>query len=264
MDAWADAARSRPIDHHGQRADAAAGTTPAAAVVISSSIIRSTHRAFPRRSPAARSAARGESSPCPSTAPRAARRPSRRRTAARSRGAWRALQVASRCVRATSAWRRLVEADVTVGADAEDLQIDAAGALDRALRSARTPRAASRAAPFRKCNAARRRRCSAVEQMPLHERAIAAAGRAGSRPTNSSRLKVRHARPVDPAAAAVHLDAARDTAESACGRSASPSTRAGLRGDRFEHARRRQRWRTAHRSSSNRSNEPEPVGASNS
>ena len=39
----------------------------------------------------------------------------------------------TRCVRAASSRRRLVEPDVPVGADAEDQQVDAAGGLDRLL-----------------------------------------------------------------------------------------------------------------------------------
>ena len=47
--------------------------------------------------------------------------------------------------------RGLVEADVAVGADAQDLQVDAAGGVDRASRSARTPLPDPSVAPFRKC-----------------------------------------------------------------------------------------------------------------
>ena len=62
----------------------------------------------------------------------AAPRPGRRRTAPRCCGASRP-SASTRCVRAVELARRLVEADVPVGADAEDLQVDPAGGVDRLL-----------------------------------------------------------------------------------------------------------------------------------
>ena len=101
--------RQRPVDH------ALARTPPC-----------------PRPWPSARSGARAGSSPCPSTAPRAAPRAGSPPNSDRVRRARLGPQ-RRRGACAPPVRRRLVEADVTVGADAEDLQVDAAGRLDRAL-----------------------------------------------------------------------------------------------------------------------------------
>src|SRR5262245_56950089 len=67
--------------------------------------------------------------------------------------------------------RRLVEADVPVQSQAQDLQTDAAGSLDRAFVAfAFAPDVACRA--VEKMNAAPGK-VDVIEQMPLHERAVA-------------------------------------------------------------------------------------------
>ena len=68
----------------------------------------------------------------PSTAPRPAPAPDLRRRGPRCRRESRASSV-TRCVRASQRRRRLVEPDVTVRAEAEDLEVDAAGGGDLAL-----------------------------------------------------------------------------------------------------------------------------------
>ena len=101
--------------------------------VTGPSIIRSTHRAFvdagrQQHDPPAR----GESSPSPSTALRAARRRRGCRTArALARRVAGVRRV--RCVRATSARAGSLKPMWPLQPEAENLQVDAAGALDRAL-----------------------------------------------------------------------------------------------------------------------------------
>jgi hypothetical protein len=137
------------------RSGAAAETILAAAAspVLRSSAARTPPS--PRRWRAARSASRAGSSPSPSTAPRAARRRRDGRTTRRWRGA---------C--------RLVEADVPVHPQPKDLQIDAAGAVDRAFVAAAFPlhvagRAVQEMYPAR-------RQVDVIEQLGLHESAITA------------------------------------------------------------------------------------------
>ncbi len=106
------------------------------------------------RSRAGRSTAREGSSPSPSTALRAARA---RISAEQRRVAAPGLGLERHPMRARlQRRRRLVEADVAVGADAEDLQVDAAGRARSPARSARTP--------------PRDRRRRAVEKVDLRRR----------------------------------------------------------------------------------------------
>ena len=66
----------------------------------------------------------------------------------------------------------LVESDVAVGAEAENLQVDPAGAIDRALVAiAFTRRVARR--PIQKVNSPQLQ-VDVIEEMALHERTVAA------------------------------------------------------------------------------------------
>src|SRR5262245_44371243 len=68
--------------------------------------------------------------------------------------------------------RRLVEADVTVRAEPEDLQVDAACALDRSL-VARALGGRVARHPVQEMDLSRRH-VHVIEEMPTHERAVAA------------------------------------------------------------------------------------------
>ena len=116
-----------------------------------------------------------------------------------------------------SARRRLVEADVAVRADAEDLQIDAAGAQRSPARSARTPprvrrRAVEEVDALRRAGSTRRNRCASMNCGSCPD-ALAAC------PTNSSRLNVVTRGEVD-ARRVRARDAARRRARPASARSA--------------------------------------------